>query len=212
MRSHVIRILMLAGLLGVRLPAAALSFAESSDAGDLPATADDATGVVPLTLITGSAFGPADVDVYKLSITDPGSFSAVATGGLPGGGKPRLWLFDAAGKGVAGYVDSANAGASLGAGLLGGPGIYYLVYTAASFPLDAVGNELWSFGGATDVERAPDGPAAANPVALWSPASALFAPQAYSITLTGVPEPGTALLFAAGLAGLWLHRRRAARR
>ena len=202
--------LVIAGVL-VAAQAGATTWWESADVGELLGTADAVVGVGALTQINGSFPGPDDVDMYLIQITDPNTFSASGTGGLPFG-PPRMFLFDSAGVGVTGYFDSANIGATITNTFVTSPGLYYLAYSGYSHPLDAptAGQALWATT-PTDVERIPDGLAAANPVAGWSASIVPFNPVNCTITLTGasfIPEPITVLLLATGAAiGLLLRRR-----
>lgn len=63
------------GLAGV---ANATPVAESGDAGQLPGTAQDVTGVAA-TSISGALGATTDVDMYAINIGDPAAFSAIVT-------------------------------------------------------------------------------------------------------------------------------------
>ena len=201
-------------LVGSGFFAASQSYAtvwnEASDAGNLPGTADIVAGTGALNQINGVFPGPNDIDMYLIRITDPNSFSATGTGGLPFG-PPRIFLFDASGVGVAGYFDSSNTGAALSSTFVTSPGLYYLAYSGFSHPYDSttLGVVLWQPSPA-DTERAPDGPAAANPVQDWSPSILPYGPTNYTINLTGaayVPEPGAATIALLGVMAGVLRRR-----
>lgn len=180
------------------------------EAGDLPGTAQVITGPGLLSQITGVLQGPSDRDMYALFITNPAAFSATSTGGFPYV-PPRMFLFDAAGNGVSGYFDSTNAGASLSGAFVPSPGLYSLAISGLSYPWDASDRDIWYGSGLSDVERAPDGLGAANPVDGWSQSIVPYGPHSYTITLTGaapVPELTTlAPLALGGLAALGLRRR-----
>ncbi|GAB4108261.1 MAG: hypothetical protein Kow00105_14750 [Phycisphaeraceae bacterium] len=183
---------------------------ESGDAGELPNTADVVSGSGTLTQINGTVPGPDDIDMYQILITDPNTFSATGTAGLTFG-PPRMFLFNSAGYGVAGYIDSTNTGVMITDTFVSSPGIYYLAYSAGSIPgaTNTGSNELWLLN-PFDVERAPDGPGATLPIAGWSPMPVPYSPIGYTITLTGaafVPEPGMLGLLIPALLGVCLRRR-----
>jgi hypothetical protein len=188
--------------------ASALTWDETTDgggdAGYLLSTVQATTGAGALTQITGDITTPEDVDMYLISITNASTFSATSTGGLTYG-PPRLFLFDATGNGVSGYVDSTNTGAAISDTLVVTPGTYHLALSGFSYPLAAGSQEIWVMPGTTDVERAPDGVAAASPLDDWSPSIVPFAVDSYTITLTGaalVPEPSSLALAALMLLSL----------
>jgi hypothetical protein len=180
------------------------------DAGDLLSTAQVTSGIGPLTTITGILPGPGDVDIYRILITNPVTFSASSTADLPYG-PPRLFLFDAAGFGVTGYFDSTNLGASLSDVNVSTASVYYLVMSGFSHPQgdDKGDKAIWFPGGRADLERVPDGIGAGLPLNSWSPSIQPYDPTNYTITLQGAaytPEPATISLMTIG--GLALLRRR----
>ena len=94
-----------ASIVAILLGLAPSSFAvsESGDAGDLPATAQDAgSGGVPEIL--GSFPGGGDVDVYRVCLSDGASFSASTVGQTAL--DTQIFLFDAQGLGVYGNDDA----------------------------------------------------------------------------------------------------------
>jgi len=210
MRIHFTCLIAVMMCLVVSPSAHATLWNESGDAGELPNNADIAIGSGPLTQINGTAVGLEDVDMYQILITDPNTFSAIGTGGLTYG-PPRMFLFNSAGYGVAGYIDSTNTGVMITDAFVSSPGIYYLAYSAGSIPgaSNLGSNELW-FLNPYDVERAPDGPGAALPIADWSLMPLPFSLDSYTITLTGaafVPEPGVLGLLMPAWMGVCLRRR-----
>ncbi len=153
------------------------------DAGDLLATAQVCAGSGTLAAITGNN-AAADVDMFKIQICDSANFTASTVGAVTW--DTQLFLFDSEGMGVT--HDDDNPGGGLQSIITGvfvpGPGVYYLAISKYNRdPVDAAGALIWAntpFG----VERQPDGPGAANPVAGWS--GAPTASNAYTINLTGV--------------------------
>ena len=79
------------------LAPSAFAVSESGDAGDLPSTAQD-VGAGAVTEILGSFTSGADVDVYRVCLTDGASFSASTV--APMSLDTQLFLFDADGLGV----------------------------------------------------------------------------------------------------------------
>ena len=99
MTPRLTRIAITAVAVAVSLGLAPSAFAvsESGDAGDLPSTAQD-LGSGAVTSIFGTFTGGADVDVYRVCLTDGVSFSASTVGATTL--DTQLFLFDADGKGV----------------------------------------------------------------------------------------------------------------
>ncbi|MFO0839053.1 MAG: DVUA0089 family protein [Phycisphaerae bacterium] len=156
------------------------TYVENGDAGDLPGTAQQATGSGSLTTIIGT-FGANDIDMYEIDICDSASFSATTVGGATV--DTQLFLFDTTGLGVTFDDDSAGVlQSTITSQFLAGSGRYLLAITRYNLdPIDASAQLLW-INTPFDVERAPDGPGAANPVASWTGTTVS---GSYSITLTG---------------------------
>ncbi|MFT3686802.1 MAG: GC-type dockerin domain-anchored protein [Phycisphaerales bacterium] len=153
-------------------------------AGDMPATAFIPAGTGELSSISG-AFGANDVDMYKISICDPASFSATTVGGTTA--DTQLFLFDENGMGVTFNDDSTGLQSTLTAQFVSSSGNYYIAVSRFDIdPVDAGGNELWidtPYG----VERQPDGAGAGSPIAAWNGANAATA--TYTISFTGTCYP-----------------------
>ncbi|MCW5934249.1 MAG: pre-peptidase C-terminal domain-containing protein [Fimbriimonadia bacterium] len=155
------------------------------DAGDLPGTAQkvyaaDADPCATEVRITGT-HDADDVDMYIICITDPASFQASTGGGATW--DTQLWLFRCDGTGVTFNDDAVGLQSTITGQFITEPGIYLLAVSRYDRDaLDADGNALWNdtpFG----VERAPDGPGAANPVSRWDGTTA--AGGAYTIAMRG---------------------------
>ncbi|MDF3036630.1 MAG: hypothetical protein K0S28_1904, partial [Paucimonas sp.] len=66
-------------------PAHAVNWNESGDAGQLLATAQEPLGNGPLRNIYGTVTNGADVDLYRIYISSPTTFSASVTGTFDSG-------------------------------------------------------------------------------------------------------------------------------
>lgn len=153
------------------------------DAGKLPETAQSTAATQcarTIDAIIGN-LDPSDADMFAIYISDPGAFSATTVGATSF--DTQLWLFDANGNGVTFNDDSGGLQSTITGQFITGPGTYYIAIS--SYDHDAAGcngGEIWAdtpFG----VERAPDGPGAANPVASWGGTTA--AGGAYTIAMQG---------------------------
>ncbi len=179
---------------------------EQGDAGDLINTAQVTVGNGSLDAING-IHDASDVDMYCIRILDVGRFRASTVGGATW--DTQLFLFSPDGRGVTHNDDTSNAQSTITGQFVSAPGIYYLAISRYNRdPVDAAGALLWN-NTPFNVERAPDGPGAANPVAGWTGTNT--AGGAYSIFLSGagfceVPAPGALALL--GLGGLTLAGRR----
>jgi hypothetical protein len=152
---------------------------EQGDAGDLPSTAQVTTGSGSLNTIQGTMNG-IDVDMYRISICNSGSFGATTVGGA--NWDTKLFLFNSTGMGVTMNDDSVGLQSTLSAQFIPGNGTYYIAVCGYPSQADSAGGNIWllqPFG----VERQPDGPGAGSPVSSWSGVPSVNAP--YSIGLTG---------------------------
>ncbi len=192
-------------------PLRAGAWAEINDAGDLPGTAQITLGVGSLDFITGEIFTSNDKDMYKISISDPATFSAIVIGG---GSllNSQLYLLDPLGSGVYGNDDitAVNQLSTLPAGDPNGPlaaGDYLLAISG--YDNDPLSGAVETF---TDNLLGVQTPTTAVVVNGWSPGVSTFG-GTYTIALTGaefatIPEPDTLVLFAAAMVGMILSHRR----
>jgi hypothetical protein len=154
--------------------AAAATWTEGTDAGDLPAAAQSPSGVGALTAIAGTlpASNDNDVDMYRVCITDPAAFSAQTSGTII---DPQLWLFNAAGKGVEARDDIVE-GVQRQSYLTAGnphsptaPGVYYLAISRWNNDALSVGGRIFPDGSPFDgAVQGPTGPGGASPVSAWT--------------------------------------------
>ena len=224
---RIAKVLALTLAMGLAPGAGAIPWTEVGDAGDLPATAQIPTGSGALTSISGSipSTSATDADMYRLHISMPSTFSATTVGTNGAIGlqlqNSQLFLFNAAGLGVYGRDDNPSTfRTTLPAGSLLGPqipGDYFLAISG--FARDPVSPGGLIFPSSPNTTLfGPTGPGGALPVNGWTGLEAATASRGnYRIDLTGaefvsvstlVPEPGTLLLFAAGLFGILALRRR----
>lgn len=178
----------------------AIAATENGDAGDLRATAQDLGDDAP-TVIWGTFTSGADVDVYRLCLTDGTSFSASTVGATTL--DTQMFLFDSGGLGVYANDDaSGSRGSLLPAGHRFSPdtgGEYFLAIGSYNRDPQSVRGEI--FQDSYNRFVYPDGviPAtgfgAGEPLIGWD-GRAPGGPGAYRIGLTGtracVPPDTTA--------------------
>jgi hypothetical protein len=204
---------------------AVVNWTEVGDAGDLLGTAQAPVGEGRLRSITGTVSTNADVDLYKIFINNPTTFSASVTS-TTGNFDSVVALFNSGGFGVYGN-DDAKLGSSdsgLPAGSLLGPqapGWYYLaVFGLATTPTS--GNDTSPANYIAPDTSSPftsiigaSGPGGASPLTGWAPVENVVPlNEEYSIRFSGVspvPEPETYAMLVAGLAlmGAMVRRRKA---
>ena len=221
-----------AGLILGSHSASAGSYSESGDAGNgIGGNAQLATGNPgdAISSITGAltlSAGISEADAFQIYIDSPSTFSATTTAFAPGVNNfdTQLFLFTLDGVGIVGNDDDTAsggpqstipAGSSFTSSLA--PGYYYLLITGSgNFPASSGGLIFnnWT-DGTTDPTGVygPTGPGGAS--ALSSFGGNSNEGGAYSITLTGVsvpvsavPEPASLALGIAGALVLMARRRR----
>lgn len=210
-------IAMIGALLGFLALSQGRSAAAFTEVGDAPALPPGQTASeTPLLVIDGSFTALGDVDLYRIEITDALSFAAETTAGP--GADTVLFLFDTNGIAIAGNDDitGGNAVTEYWSRLTGIPGLVNGTYLLSIsrwpyFPVSA-GGQIFSIDVPSEVlipdqgVALPTGPGGAQPLTGWANAFGSDDPlqPAYSIALTGVPEPGDATRNAAALAVLAL--------
>jgi len=95
--------------LGAATSAYAQIWTESGDAGDLPGTAQSATGVGSLTDIFGSVSLTSDADIYRIYISSPAAFSATTNISPLTMSDTTLYLFNLDGTGIAKNDDISSS-------------------------------------------------------------------------------------------------------
>ncbi len=164
--------------------AMAQGWLETGDAGDLPATAQVPIGNGPLTSITGTLSSPMDVDCYVIIILWPWPWPppppptcgtncrATTCGGAIF--DTQLFLFNhTTGLGVT-HNDDDPEGCGVQSTITrqfvpeGVLGEYMIAISGFNRdPVDSAGARIW-LNSPFNVERQPDGPGAANPIAGWT--------------------------------------------
>jgi hypothetical protein len=203
----------LLGLLTLSHGRPAAAFTELGDAPALPP--GQTPSETPLLVIDGSFSGLGDVDLYRIEINDAASFAAETTAGPDA--DTVLFLFDLNGVAIAGNDDitGGNAVTQYWSRLAGVPGLVNGTYLLSIsrwpyFPVSAGGQMIFSVDVSSEVlipdqgVALPTGPGGAQPLTGWANAFGSDDPlqPAYSIALTGLPEPGDAARNAAVLAVL----------
>jgi hypothetical protein len=156
--------------------------AEIGDAGDLLHTAQAPCKVGPLLSISGT-FGAGDVDVYRIFVDSPTTFSAATCGGSTL--DTQLFLFDLDGRGVACNDDLCNAQSTITNSLVVSPGVYYLAIS--EYNRDPVSAGGLIFPNTSTGQIGPTGPGGSLPFAGWTGSTA------GTITLTGCSHAASAL-------------------
>lgn len=143
-------------------------YVESGDAGDLVSTAQNTVGVGPLNQIRGSLASPTDVDVYCVRITVPTTpFTALIGLNCVVIQGPNVWLFDAAGNGIASNATCSGGSKQIIAPAAPlPPGNYYVAVSYFGYDPQSAGGAMWLPG--PPFWRAPDGPGAGGTLIGWA--------------------------------------------
>ena len=170
--------------------AAAQTWAEVGDAGDLPGTVQTTIGVGALNTITGTLSSTDDADLYCLEVLNPAAFSASLL--CAAQADPSLWLFRSTGLGI-GHNDLCQFGdKDLPLGFVSGAGTYYLAVAAQGRQAQSSGSDMWLTGLFTG-PRAPAGPGAAGSLNGWAGVGQSSPFMNYTVNLQGASYCGTAV-------------------
>ena len=169
-----------------------------------------------LSMIFGSLSFPNDVDIYRISITTPSTFSATTVNAVTSALDTQLYLFNFNGTPV--YANDDDPGGSslqstLPAGNANGPvltGVFYLaIATTGTEAVNAVNQLIFSPDSPSNTIRTP---ANTGGLAGWDTTAGDPSTGAYEIDLTGaftsVPEASTWLAAALSLSIILLGARR----
>ncbi len=159
---------------------------EVGDAGDFMETANVTRGNGALNTIRGT-LAASDADMYAIRICDPANFSAQTVGGATF--DSQLFLFTAAGMGVESDDDDPYGSGTLQSHITSlytsslPAGVFFLAVSQYNKdPWDSSQQYIWA-NQPFNVERAPDGPGAANPIASWDTGGGTGG--TYAIAMTG---------------------------
>lgn len=171
-------------LLVAAAAAQAQVWAESGDAGDLVATAQQTAGTGALITINGSLASPTDVDMYCVHVTAvPPAGSAMVQLACAVISGPNVWMFDAAGNGV--FVNETCQGGFktiLAPNVSLPTGTYYLAVSYSEVDPNSAGGPIWL--PALPGQRAPDGPGSAGSVIGWGGTPNVQPINPYRLTLS----------------------------
>lgn len=178
------RLAFAAALLLALAPAAhAQSWNEVGDAGDMIATAQVTVGAGPFTTLNGALGSAGDVDMYciELGLTPRVlGIPAVQLQCVMVSG-PNVWVFDAAGNGVATNQICAGGFKTVTTAMFPSPGTYYVAVAYDGVRPQSAGGAIWDPSALT--ERAPDGPGAASPLTGWAGAGNVAPVNPYQLSL-----------------------------
>ncbi|MGZ4984469.1 MAG: hypothetical protein ACXV8A_00125 [Chthoniobacterales bacterium] len=212
----------------------AVVYTETGDAGRLPGTAQptaasQGTANQPLSGILGSILNATDIDLFKINITSPSTFSATTVNTVTNnsGLDTALFLFDSNGRPVYANDDDSSGltfGATLPAGNALGPqlaGVYYLgISFSGAEPVNSSSIALFTAAASSTDLRGPN-PSASGPLANWDTtgiiATGTSFPGSYQIDLTGattaaVPEPTSFAFALIGGASLVILRQQSSKK
>jgi hypothetical protein len=183
----------------------AVTWQEQGDAGELLSSAQSLTGRDDIEAINGNISTSYDVDMYKIKISNPTSFSAVLTGGEGDNNwDSMLWLFDENGLGVYANDDAhtGNGSSTLPFGSSLSPKLFGEYFLAISdddidpYSGSSISDLIFAASGYPYTEIiAPTGSGGSSSLSGWIPDSTVeksFNNANYSIALTGatlVPTP-----------------------
>ncbi len=182
-------------------------WAEQGDAGGL-VPGQQTTGTGPLTSISGLLNTGDLEDAFAIRISDPANFRATAVGGTSF--DTQLFLFDAAGNGIAFNDDSQGTFQSTLTNLFTSnlsAGIYILAIAGYNHDaFDAGGNQIFADAPFLS-ERGPN--AGVGPLASWQTSGET---GSYTLALQGaefatVPTPGAVALAGLGMLVAWKRKR-----
>ena len=205
------------------------NYAEVGDAGDMLNTAQVTIAplgpLTALTAITGTTTLTnqiGDGDMFQIAVTTSTTLTASTTAFIAGANNfdTQIFLFNAAGLGVAANDDSASGGEQSSLSATVTPGLYYIAIEGSGrYPVDSTGKLI--FPNYTDGTTDSTGTYAANTGAL---ALAGYTGNTneggkYVLALTGAqfaaigtpaaaPEPSSLAAIATGMGGLMLILRR----
>jgi hypothetical protein len=166
------------------------AYAEVGDTGDLPSTAQVASGNGSLLKIRGT-LTTGEADMFKMRVCDAANFSASTVGATAV--DTILTIYNSSGRGVALSDDEPAPSTALQSRLTNtfvgpaGNGDYYLAVVQFNKQATNALGQLWindnTPGHEYRIERAPDGPGAADPLTGWTATTGVGGP--YTINLTG---------------------------
>lgn len=167
-------------------PAAAATWSEVGDAGDMIATAQATYASGALTTIQGQLGSPGDVDIYcvKTDVMPRALNIPVIALQCTAQQGPNVWVFDANGIGVATNATCLGGAKTVTTTTLNQ---YTTYYVAVGY----YGLDPYSFPGAiwqpmVAGERTPDGPGAASALGSWAGTPVIQGPNPYQISLSFV--------------------------
>jgi hypothetical protein len=140
---------------------------ESGDAGDLVPTAQVTVGPGALIQIQGSLASATDVDVYCVRVVTqtPQSVALIGLNCTVVQG-PNVWLFDAAGNGLASNGTCSGGAKQIPALTSLPPGNYYVAVSYYDYDPQSAGGAIWL--PLPPSTRAPDGPGAGGTLTGWA--------------------------------------------